>query len=178
MINKILDKGSRVITTVASALLIIIAVIVLANILMRAIFNRPLAGTVEVVQYGMMTCAALILCRTGFQQRHVAVTLLVDALPKRAGSVLKMITSLISFVVFAYISVSDFLEAPKMAATGRVSDVLKLPTHYLYTIMAVGFLFAAIVFLYWTVIHAIGIVRPEAGEEPEPEDTQDNTKMS
>ncbi|MDR3332109.1 MAG: TRAP transporter small permease [Synergistaceae bacterium] len=166
MINKVLDKATSVVTIIASVLLILIGLVVLANIIMRAIFNSPIGGTVEVVQYGMMTCAALILCRTGFQKRHIAVTLLVDAIPKRVGNIFKTLTSLICTAVFAIISWHDFTEAPNMAATGRTSDVLKLPIHYLYIIMAVGFLLGALVFLYWTIVYAISIFKPAAEESP------------
>jgi TRAP-type C4-dicarboxylate transport system permease small subunit len=164
MVFKMLDKTTSAITKISTIVLILTGIIVLANIILRAVFNSPLSGTVEAVQYGMMTCAGLILCRTGLKRRHVAVTLAIDALPKRLANVFRVFVNLISAAVFGIIAYYYFITIPVMAATSRTSEVLKFPTYILYIILAICFLIAMIVFLYWAVVHAIGIVKPDKSE--------------
>jgi TRAP-type C4-dicarboxylate transport system permease small subunit len=160
MIKTALDKISALFTTISSAVIIIVGLITIANILLRSIFNAPISGAVEIMQVGMLTVNALALGRAGLLDRHIAVHQFVDWLPKRAGSSFRAVTNLLGLIVFGYVSYYYFLSIPEMAATGRVTDVLKVPTYWLYIVMAVCFLLATIVFAYWTVIHIIRIIKP------------------
>jgi TRAP-type C4-dicarboxylate transport system permease small subunit len=160
MIKTVLDKISTVFTTVSSAVIIIVGLITIANILLRSIFNAPISGAVEIMQVGMLTVNALALGKAGLLDRHIAVHQFVDWLPKRAGSSFRTVTNLLGLIVFGYVSYYYFISVPEMAATGRVTEVLKIPIYWLYIVMAVCFLLATLVFLYWTVVHIIRIVKP------------------
>jgi TRAP-type C4-dicarboxylate transport system permease small subunit len=160
MIRKVLDKISVFFTTISSAVIILVGLITIANILLRSIFNAPISGAVEIMQVGMLTVNALALGRAGLLDRHIAVHQFVDWLPKRLGSSFRTVTNLLGLIVFGYVSYYYFISIPEMAATGRVTDVLKVPIYCLYIIMAVCFLLATMVFAYWTVIHIIRIIKP------------------
>ncbi|MDR2089012.1 MAG: TRAP transporter small permease [Clostridiales Family XIII bacterium] len=160
MIKTLLDKITSGFTAAASAVLIAVGVITLANILLRTIFNAPISGAVEVVQVGMLIANALALGKAGLLDRHIAVHQLVDWFPKRVGSSFRTVTDLLGLVTFGYVSYYYFTQIKEMAATGRVTEVLKIPIYCLYIVMAVCFLLAAIVFLYWTIAHLIKIIKP------------------
>jgi TRAP-type C4-dicarboxylate transport system permease small subunit len=112
------------------------------------------------MQVGMLVANALALGRAGLLDRHIAVHQAVDWLPKRAGNSVRFITNLLGLVTFGYVSYYYFMEIPKMAASGRTTEILKVPMQYPYIIMAVCFLLATIIFVYWTVIHVAGIIKP------------------
>ncbi|NLM21397.1 MAG: hypothetical protein GX207_06585, partial [Peptococcaceae bacterium] len=65
MVNKIIDKVTFVFTIVSAFLFAIIVLIVLANIIGRSFFHMPIKGTVEIIQYGVMFCAGIVMCRSG-----------------------------------------------------------------------------------------------------------------
>jgi TRAP-type C4-dicarboxylate transport system permease small subunit len=160
MIYKILEKIGNAFSKVSMAVLVFVALFTLTNILLRSAFNAPISGAVEVVQVGMLIANALVLGRAGLLDRHIAVTQLVDWFPKRLGSVFRTVTNLIGFVTFGYVTWHYFLSIPAMAATHRVTDVLKVPIYMIYIIMAVCFLLATLVFAYWTVVHFKRIIKP------------------
>jgi TRAP-type C4-dicarboxylate transport system permease small subunit len=160
MIYKILDKAGNAFNKVAMVVLIFVGLFTLANIFLRSVFNAPISGAVEVVQVGMLIANALVLGKAGLLDRHIAVTQAVDWLPKRIGSSFRTITNLIGFVIFGYATWHYFISIPAMAATHRVTDVLKVPIYIIYTIMAVCFLLATIMFAYWTVVHFRRIIKP------------------
>jgi TRAP-type C4-dicarboxylate transport system permease small subunit len=161
MIRKLLDRGTSILTKIASVILIVVSISTLANIIMRTMFKLPIPGAIEIVQYGMLVAAGIILCRTGLLRKHVAVTMLVDWFPKRIGNVFRTLTSFIALFIFAYVSFRFFSEFPEIIAIGRSTEVLRIPVAFTYIVMAICMLFAAIAFLYWTVIYAKSIVNPD-----------------
>jgi TRAP-type C4-dicarboxylate transport system permease small subunit len=160
MIYRILDKTGNAFSKVSMAVLVFVGLFTLANIFLRSVFNAPISGAVEVVQVGMLIANALVLGRAGLLDRHIAVTQAVDWLPKRLGSVFRTLTNLIGLVIFGYVTWHYFISVPAMAATHRVTDVLKVPIYVIYVIMAVCFLLATIMFAYWTVTHFARIIKP------------------
>ncbi|MDR2771168.1 MAG: TRAP transporter small permease [Clostridiales Family XIII bacterium] len=160
MIKTILDRITAVFMRAASAVLIVVGLITIANIILRTVFNAPISGAVEIVQVGMLVANALALGRSGLLDRHIAVHQVVDWLPKRVGSSFRTVTNLLGMITFGYVSYYYFAASPEMAATGRVTDVLKIPVYFLYIVMAVCFLLATVVFVYWTVAHFIKIAKP------------------
>jgi TRAP-type C4-dicarboxylate transport system permease small subunit len=143
----------------------LVGIFTLLNILLRTVLNAPLSGAVEVVQIGMLAANALALGQAGLLDRHIAVPQLVDWFPKRLGSVFRTITNLLGLVTFGYVTYTYFLAIPEMAQTGRVTDILKIPYFIIYIVMAICFLLATIMFLYWTVIHFKRIIKP-VSEKP------------
>jgi TRAP-type C4-dicarboxylate transport system permease small subunit len=160
MIKNMLDKISTWLTNGASVVIVIVGLITIANIILRTVFNAPISGAVEIVQVGMLTANAFALGRAGFLDRHIAVPQFVDWLPKRVGSSIRTVTNFLGFVTFAYVTYTYFTMIPGMAGTGRTTDVLKVPVFLLYTIMAICFLLATIMFAYWTVLHFKRIIHP------------------
>jgi TRAP-type C4-dicarboxylate transport system permease small subunit len=160
MINKILDKVSNWFTAGASVVIVITGLMTILNILLRTIFNAPISGAVEMVQVGMLTANAFALGRAGYLDRHIAVPQFVDWLPKRIGSTFRTITNFLGLVTFGYVTFTYFKLIPEMAATGRTTDVLKVPVFIIYIIMAICFLLATFMFLYWTVFHFKRILHP------------------
>ncbi|MCL1828761.1 MAG: TRAP transporter small permease [Oscillospiraceae bacterium] len=160
MIHKTLDRFTAAVAKLSSVVLIVVALFTLVNIISRAVFNTSVSGAIEVVQYGMMICVGLILCRTGFNKRHIAVTILIDKFPARLAGSFRAVTTLITTVVFGYVSYYFFKEIGEMAEGGRVSEILHFPYWTMYLIMAICFLMATVIFIYLTVTWCIGLFAP------------------
>jgi TRAP-type C4-dicarboxylate transport system permease small subunit len=167
MINKLLDKSSSVFEKIAAIVLIVVAIATMANILLRSIFHIAIPGAIEIVQYGMLTANVLALSRAGFLDRHIAVTQVIDWFPPRVGSVFRTIVNLISATMFGYVTYYYILMIPEMMEVKRSTDSYKIPLYYFYGLMALCFLLATLVYLYFTVIHAKRIIKPIAKEKDE-----------
>ena len=177
MVKKILEKVSAVFTKAATAVLIAVALITLLNIVLRSVFNAPISGAVEIVQVGMLIANAFALGEAGILDRHIAVPQLVDWFPKRIGSSFRTVTNLLGVVTFGYVSYHYFITVPEMARVGRLTDVLNVPMFVIYTIMAVCFGIATIMFVYWTVFHFIRIIHPVVEKPKEGIDAIDARDM-
>jgi len=156
MVKYLLEKFSSALIKISSIILCIVAAVMVINIILRSAFNSPLSGTMEIVQYGMMICMALALSRTGFKDRHIRVSVLVDALPQKAKAVLLSLTMLISAVVFGSLIFSYLSSIPGAIASGFVTDIYRLPYYFVYIMMAIGMTLATIMFFY----HAVASLAP------------------
>jgi TRAP-type C4-dicarboxylate transport system permease small subunit len=85
-LNRLIHKITKGFAYVSAAIFLVIVLIVLANIVGRAVFNKPIKGTVEIVQYGVMFCGIVMCGRTGGapHQRHIPDRQVPEALPGRS----------------------------------------------------------------------------------------------
>ena len=167
MILKILTKVSWVFTKAASVVVVFVATVTLLNIILRTVISHPLPGSVEVIQLGMLLANALALSECGLLDRHIAVKQFVLWLPKRVGSTIQTLTSLISAATFGYIAYTYFLTIPQVIARGSITESLKVPTGFIYGVMAVCFTLGTLMFVYWTVKHFKQIIHPVIEEKKE-----------
>lgn len=164
MVEKILNRLSFICTWIASIILCLVTIMVIANVIGR-ILGKPLNGTMEVVQYGMLTAMCLVLCRTGFLKKHVHVTMFVDMMPTVPRAVIEFLQMFIAAATFGLIIILCFKFVPETIASGRKSDIFRFPFFLVYIVLAVGMFFASITFLY----HAIVALLPIFGKGKKPE---------
>lgn len=154
--KKVLDKLSSGLIKFSSVVLIIVAIVMVVNILLRAILKQPIAGTMEIVQYGMLICIVLALSRTGFEGRHIRVTVFLDRFPVKVRAGFQLLEMLVSAVVFGWLAIYYIGFIPEALVSGLVTDIYRLPYYFVYIIVALGMIFAAAMFLY----HAIVSLKP------------------
>ncbi|MCL1828058.1 MAG: TRAP transporter small permease [Oscillospiraceae bacterium] len=147
-IRKAIDRVTSAFTFISALLFFIIVIIVLTNILGRAIFNRPVRGAIEIIQYGMLLCAGVVMCRSGFDERHICVTLVIDKFPGRGRAVFIALGKFVSTVVFAVITYLFLQNIPEAIALNRVTDAFRFPYHYIFIVLTFAFAMGALVFFY------------------------------
>ena len=177
MISKILTTVSGIFTKFSIIVLALVGIMTLLNIILRAVFNSPINGAVEMVQVGMLTANAFALGEAGLLDRHIAVPQFVDWLPKRIGSSIWSFVNFLGFVTFGYVTFHYFRTIPEMYRVGRTTDVLQVPMYVIYIIMAICFLLATFMFLHWTVFHFKRILHPVEDKPKEGMDQIDARDM-
>lgn len=143
-----IDSLTMVFTYLSAVILVALVVLIVANILGRRLFNAPISGTVELVQYGMLVCITLAISRTGFEGRQLAVTLIFEALPKKVGAVLKCVCQIMAGVVFGSLIFNFISVLPSALSSGRVSDILHIPYYLVYYLLIVGMALVSLSFFY------------------------------
>lgn len=88
---------------------------------------RPIAGTYELVSFMGSVAVAFAMAHTSVEKGHVAVSLLVQLLPRRVQAAVHTVTGTCSFLFFALISWRCAQYAGHMRGTGEVSMTLQLP---------------------------------------------------
>lgn len=164
MLHKINDKFSMALTYVCAVFLVIVVLVITANILLRTIFNAPISGTIEFVQYSVMAIAVMILSRTCFEDKHIYVPVLTDKMPYAVRMVVYAIGRFLSAAAFAVMTYEFFIDIP--SAMVRVTDILRLPYYIILIVMAVGMLIATIAFILQG-IHFIALIKENKEKEGE-----------
>ncbi|NLL51645.1 MAG: TRAP transporter small permease [Peptococcaceae bacterium] len=165
MVNKVIDKVTSIFTIVSASLFAIIVLIVLANIIGRTFFHMPIKGTVEIIQYGVMFCAGIVMCRSGYEERHISVTLLIDKYPMRLRAAFVALGKLLGTIAFGALAVIYANNVPEALASGKVTETFRLPFEFIYIIMAVCFLVGALIFFYQFCVTMVTVIRGKQGPE-------------
>jgi TRAP-type C4-dicarboxylate transport system permease small subunit len=124
---------SRLLDQAAGFFLVVTMVLIVVNVLLRAIFETPVFGAYEYV--GLLTALVigLALAYCGVQNAHMAV-----------------ISILINLVSMCFLAVSAWyvgLYAGSMKDTGLVSSTTQIPTYPFVYLIALGLLVYSLVLL-------------------------------
>jgi TRAP-type C4-dicarboxylate transport system permease small subunit len=117
---------------------------VIAQVLMRELFNMPLVGAEEFVRYMMIWIVLFPLAFTLREGGHIEMTELRDMLPLRLRTGLKFLSDVSSIIVFAVISwssLSVILEnANNTTATLQIPFwIFFLPNFLGFLLLTVGY---------------------------------------
>ena len=127
--KKILDILDKIEVAVASLVLLVLICVTFFGVLMRYIFNNPFTWEEE-LQLACMVWITFLAAPAAFRTKsHVAIEILVDALPK---SLRKIVELLIHFFFRSqnYIAV--------MLRTSRKTPILMIPYSTIYAIAPVS----------------------------------------
>jgi TRAP-type C4-dicarboxylate transport system permease small subunit len=87
----------------AAALLIAATALIAAQIILRGLFNAPMAWVEEVVRYAFVWCVYLGGVLALIRNSHIRVMVVVDALGPSARRISDALTWLVNVVCFAYL---------------------------------------------------------------------------
>lgn len=151
-VTKVFDMITMVFVRISSVILIALVVIMIVNVIGRKLFNSPISGTIELVQYGILICIGLAISRTGFEDRQLSVTMIQELLPAKGRAILKSICSCVAGVLFGSLIFNYIRVIPKALQSGRVSDVLHIPYYLIYYLLIVAMFLVSITFFYQAVL--------------------------
>jgi len=115
-----------------------VMLLVVSNILLRTVFNRPILGTYELV--GLLTALGigLALANCAFQNAHIAVDFVVDHFPLRLQAIVDSSINLISLVFWSLSAWHLGKYASNMTVSGVVSSTAQVPVYPFIYLVATG----------------------------------------
>jgi TRAP-type C4-dicarboxylate transport system permease small subunit len=126
---------------VACVALSIMVLLVAGNVVMRYIFNKPLAGSVELIEMLMIIIAFFVMPYTAIKGDHVRINLITSRLSKRTKAIMGSIAFFLSTVILAIIFYQSSLSAIfYIHHPERATTVLSIPFAPFRVVIAVGFL--------------------------------------
>ena len=128
---------------VGMAVIMIIVFLTLRHAIGRYFFNAPLTGNVDLTCFAVVVGIFLCIIYTMQQNGHIAVGLLVDALPKKAQNVIYVLMSILSVQFVIILAYETFQYAPLMAK--QQSTLLKIPKGPFFYFVAVCWVLLGIV---------------------------------
>jgi TRAP-type C4-dicarboxylate transport system permease small subunit len=132
----------RAMVATSAAVVVVLAVWVSLEVMLRYAFNMPIVGTYELIEeYAMPMIVFLSLSGAMARGKHVAIDLVYSALPDRAKSPIDHAVRLISLAFFAVACYMALVQAHYAFTTNSLSrSSLGYPMWPAYLVPAVGFL--------------------------------------
>jgi len=117
-----------------------------ADVILR-LFRMPIPGTYEIVSFMGAVAVSFAVARTSVENGHVAVSLVVQLLPKRAQGLVEGIIAILGIILFALIAWQSTLYALDCQRSGEVSLTLQLPFYPIIYGIAFGAVIVCLVLL-------------------------------
>lgn len=127
--------------------LVALAVVTVADVGGRYLFNRPLLGALELSEFMMVLLTFACFGYTELQNGHVDVDVLVDRFPPRGRALCEGFAALLSTGLWGTIAWRTALQAKRVHAAGETTSNLLLPVSPFIWTAAVGSAIFALVLL-------------------------------
>jgi len=131
-----------------------IASLMVLNVILRSFFQFSLSYGEEVCQFLVIIVTFLGMSYATSQARHIRMSALFDLLPvegqRQLMAVIGGVTALVMYTLCYY----GILYCLKVAELGSVSSVLRVPLHYVYAAVPLGFFLAGTRYLFIAIKNA------------------------
>jgi len=108
------------------------------DVILRYIFNRPITGAYELIEYMMAILIPFGLAYCALQGGHVSVDLVVSRFPKKTQSIIGSITTLLCLGLFLLITWQNVIYIKEHFESNLTSAVLLIPVYPFVTAVAIG----------------------------------------
>ena len=146
-IVKIIESISQAVNTVATGVLAAMVALTAADVFLRYAFRRPILGTTELTEFGVLVLGFLGLAWCAVKGGHLKVDLVMSRFSPRLQAIVNSFTYLAGLVVCIIIAWRSFLEAMELKRLNLVSDHLEVPHFPFYLVLALGVALLCLVML-------------------------------
>ena len=145
LLKLLINKASYGLDFLAGLVLAFTAILVVANIMGRALFSKPILGTYEMVGYLTAAVVGLALARCAVENGHIAIDFLVDRLAIKLRSIINLVINIPVMIFLMLASYHLFAYGQRIAASGAVSSTTQIIFYPFIYLVALGMLFLALV---------------------------------
>lgn len=156
-----LVKGlSSILDKLAGLCFFSVMLLIVANILLRTVFNQPILGTYELVGFLTAIGVALALANCAFQDGHIAVSFIMEHFSKKIQSLAAVFVNIVSLIMWtaAVWALEKF--GSTMKVKGLVSPSAEIPVYPFIYLVALGLLGLCLVLVFRSLVYlreALGI---------------------
>jgi tripartite ATP-independent transporter DctM subunit len=143
-----LYKFTRILNGIGMGLLTLLMTLMTLDVILRYIFNRPIPGSMETLEFILAILVAFGFGYTAMKKGHVSVSVFTDKLSPKGQAYVETINSLICLVLSALVTWQLVLFGNLMLSGGMTTSVLRLPVYPVVYAVAFGFAVLSLVYLY------------------------------
>ncbi|HCF50290.1 MAG TPA: TRAP transporter small permease [Syntrophomonas sp.] len=125
----LVERFGRFLDNIAAFCVAATMVVVVLNVILRALFNRPLLGTVEYVNILTAVTIGLALAYCAFCDGQIAVDFFMEKLPARAQATSDIITGMLALGFWGLAARYMLDYSYEMLTTGLVSSTAQIPMY-------------------------------------------------
>ncbi|WP_165252812.1 TRAP transporter small permease [Adlercreutzia sp. ZJ304] len=145
--EKNIEKVFSVLEKIAGTIILLLAVLTVVNVIMRRLFNLPIFGVTEIVEYGTLLAMCLAAGNSSFKRVHPSVNILVDRLKKRTRYIVSAFVDGICALVMSYTGIGLIPNALTSISESRVTESLGIPYSIVYGLIIICVLAVAVAYL-------------------------------
>ncbi|WP_102348614.1 TRAP transporter small permease [Bacillus sp. Marseille-P3661] len=143
-----LIKLSEILERIAGFVFLLVMLLVVANILLRAFFQSPIAGTYDYVGFLTAIGIALALANCAIHRGHIAVDFFIEKLSGKIQAIIDLFMGLVAGVFFLLTSWEIAKYGYSMVLTGQKSPSAMIAYYPFIYIVAFGVFIMALIILY------------------------------
>ena len=140
-VKRAIQRLNRLICGVGAVFLIPLMLLTSGEVIGRNLFNRPIAGTVELSEYLLAVFILLGVAYTQQVKGNVAVSVFVSRLPFRGQMALNVVSTLLSLFIIALLAWQGLIVGMEEKT---VSDMLRVPQYPFRLLVAVAAFFTCL----------------------------------
>lgn len=137
-LNGIAAPISRVMSGIGAGVLAAMTLLAAMDVLLRYVFNRPISGALELIQYMMLVTVVSGFAHCTVEKSHIRVEALIESFPAKARAVVYCITSFLSLALIALITRQSILYAGLLYDSKLTSPVLFIPAYPFVIVLALA----------------------------------------
>jgi TRAP-type C4-dicarboxylate transport system permease small subunit len=130
---------SRIMGIIAIAVLLAMMLFTVLDIFLRAFFNHPIPGDVEVIERSMVCVGFFGLAWCALRGMHIKVDLVVGFLPNRVQGIIDTFNYLLGLFLCIFIVWFSYLESIANLKMKTVTSILRVPLFPFYWFVTVGY---------------------------------------
>ena len=143
--TKKLDKViSKLEEYVLSYSVIIMAILLIINVIMRTIFNRSLTFSEEIGQALLIIISFFGIAYCGKKGRHITMSMVFDMVDNKKKKLFMYMISLLSAIAMLFITYLGYKYVLSTKNLARMTPALRIPIHYIYAFVPLGLLLGTI----------------------------------
>jgi TRAP-type C4-dicarboxylate transport system permease small subunit len=162
-LGRLLGYVETTLNLFSSTVLFLLMFYVTAEVTMRYLFNRPLAGHLELTQLLIAPSVFLALSYVQAHRGHVGMDLLLERLSPRARHAVESLTLAVALVAFAIIAWFSWIAAWMSWEMGDVTPTADLQTWWSKMAVPVGCALLCLRLFLQLIESMIGAARPQRG---------------
>lgn len=137
----------RVVNAVGTAALSAMALITVADVLLRLFLGRPIRGTLELTEFLMVIVVFFAMGYTAMLKGHIVIQILPSRLPERPRAIFDSLADLISIGFCCLLIWQGMVQAAITRLRDDISGVTNIAVSPFYYVLVFGVALMCIVFL-------------------------------
>lgn len=163
--KRFLDRILGIDYLISGICLIILVFITFFGVIWRYFLNAPFIWQEE-VQLALITWVIYFGASAAFRNgSHIAIDMIVDMFPAKMQRVMDVIIHIVTLGVLGFIFTNGVSLVEQFVRTSRVTNILRIPTQYIYIAIPVGCVLMAVSYTIYLVRDFMGLNIQESEEE-------------
>ena len=138
-VNEKAEKIYRWMQYISCVLLVAMMAVLILNIVLRALFSKPLYGTFEAVSYLSMLVVIFALAINEYKDGNLTVDMILEYMRPKSRNVLEIFNDFVSIAMCVIMTYQSFLLTFSKYAKGDLTPNLYIPQWILVLCLSVGF---------------------------------------